>query len=278
MKERTEYIIKPHHKFSLGIQELMQYQELIYIFTWREIKIKYKQTVIGILWVVLQPLLMMLIINAFLSNVLQQNISTIPYHLYVFSGLISWNLFASATNTSVNNILSNSHIIKKIYFPRLIIPLSSLISAWLDFMIAFIVLLLFILIKAPLFLLHLHLFYLLLSLFIISLFSLALGLYFSALVVKYRDFRYALPFLIQLLFFLSPVIYNMRLSHPILQHALFYLNPMMMGIELMRKALFATELNFSYTQGLLSLLILFIYFLIGLYLFRRTEEYIADKI
>lgn len=278
MKERAEYIIKPHNKFSLGIQELMQYRELIYIFTWREIKIKYKQTVIGILWVVLQPLLMMLIISAFLSNVFQKNISAIPYYLYVFSGLISWNLFASAANTSVNNILSNSNIIKKIYFPRLIIPLSSLLAALVDFIIAFFVLLFFILIKNPSFLLHIHLFYLLLSLLIISVFSLALGLYFSALVVKYRDFRYALPFLIQLLFFLSPVIYNIRLPHPVLQEALFYLNPMIAGIELMRKALFAIELNFSYTQVFLSILILIIYFLIGLYIFRRTEEYIADRI
>lgn len=274
----THTIITSKHKFSLGIKELLSYKELIYIFTWREIKVKYKQTVIGILWVVLQPLIMMIIINLFLSDVFKGNNQHIPYYLYVFSGLVTWNLFSSAANTSVNNILTNANIIKKIYFPRLIIPLSSVLSSLFDFFISFIVLLIFILIKDYHLLLSFNLIYGVISLIIVVLFSLALGLYFSALVVKYRDFRYVLPFLIQLLFFLSPVIYNIQLPYPVLQKFLIYFNPMIIGMELMRKSIFATPISFDFFQIFISTSILIIYLFIGLYTFRNTEEYIADKI
>ncbi|GIV27330.1 MAG: hypothetical protein KatS3mg027_1144 [Bacteroidia bacterium] len=201
MNQNKEFIISPRNKFSLGIRELIEYKDLIYIFTWREIKIKYKQTIIGILWVVLQPILMMLIINTFLANVFKKDITQVPYYLYVYSGLISWNLFASSANTAVNNILTNANIIKKIYFPRLIIPISSLLSSFVDFFISFIVLLCFILFENTNLFLQFNVLYWILSILIISFCALAIGLYFSALVVKYRDFRYVLPFLIQLLFF-----------------------------------------------------------------------------
>ncbi len=271
-------IITPKHKFSLGLKELLYHKELIYIFTWREIKVKYKQTIIGVFWVVLQPLLMMSIINIFLANVFKENIHHIPYYLYVFSGLITWNLFSSAANTSVNNILSNANIIKKIYFPRLIIPLSSILASLFDFLISFVVLLIFIAIDNYPALLSFNIIYWILSVLIILLFSLALGLYFSALVVKYRDFRYALPFFIQLLFFLSPIIYNIHLPYPTIEKFLLYFNPMIIGIEMMRKSIFATPLRFDFIQMFISMLILIIYLLIGIYTFRKTEEYIADKI
>ncbi|HPQ08431.1 MAG TPA: ABC transporter permease [Bacteroidia bacterium] len=278
MDNKPEYTILPRGKFSLGIAELLQYKELIYIFTWREIKVKYKQTAIGVLWVVLQPLLMMLIINAFLANVFKHNITNAPYYLFVFSGLISWNLFSSAANTSVNAILTNANIIKKIYFPRLIIPVSSVLSSLVDFFISFFVLLIFMLIEDYHLILNINLLYFLISLIVIVFFSLALGLYFSALIVKYRDFRYALPFLIQLLFFLSPVIYNIHLPNPLLQQIILILNPMILGMQWMRKALFGTDIQIDNLQIIESMIMLIIYFFIGLYTFRRTEEYIADRI
>ncbi len=278
MSQNKEFIITPRSKFSLGIRELVEYKDLIYIFTWREIKIKYKQTIIGVLWVVLQPILMMLIINAFLSNVFKKEITQVPYYLYVYSGLIGWNLFSSSANTSVNNILTNANIIKKIYFPRLIIPLSSLLSAFVDFFISFIVLLLFILFENASLFLQFNVLYWISSIIIISLCALSIGLYFSALVVKYRDFRYVLPFLIQLLFFLSPVIYRIHIEHPLIQHLLVLFNPMVLGIELLRTSLFNEPLHFTFTQLIVSMLILLSYFLIGLFTFRKTEEYIADKI
>lgn len=278
MSQNKELIITPRSRFSLGIRELVEYKDLIYIFTWREIKIKYKQTIIGVLWVVLQPILMMLIINTFLSNVFKKEVVQIPYYLYVYTGLIGWNLFASSANTSVNNILTNANIIKKIYFPRLIIPLSSLLSAFVDFFISFIILLLFILFENASLFLQFNLLYWISSIVIISLCALSIGLYFSALVVKYRDFRYVLPFLIQLLFFLSPVIYRIHIEHPLIQHLLVLFNPMVLGIELLRTSLFIEPLHFTFTQVIISTFILLGYFLIGLFTFRRTEEYIADKI
>lgn len=278
MSQNKEFIITPRSKFSLGIRELIEYKDLIYIFTWREIKIKYKQTVIGVLWVVLQPVLMMLIINTFLSSVFRKEITQVPYYLYVYSGLIGWNLFSSSANTAVNNILTNANIIKKIYFPRLIIPLSALLSAFVDFLISFMVLLLFLLFENASLLLQFNILYWISSIVVISFCALSIGLYFSALVVKYRDFRYVLPFLIQLLFFLSPVIYRINIEHPLIQHLLVLFNPMVLGMELLRTSLFKEPLHFTFTQVILSILILLSYFLIGLFTFRRTEEYIADKI
>ncbi len=278
MQEKKEYIISARNKFSFGIKELIDYQELIYIFTWREIKVKYKQTAIGIFWVVLQPLLLMGIINVFLSRLFQSHHYEVPYYLYVYSGLITWTLFSSSANTAVNNILTSANIIKKIYFPRLIIPLSSVLASLLDFVISFVVLIVFITIDDFYLLSSFNVLYWILSVMVVMMFSLALGLYFSALVVKYRDFRYALPFFIQLLFFISPVIYSIHLPNATLQEFLFYFNPMILGMDIMRKAIFGINIQWSTMQILISFFVLSVYLLMGIYTFRKTEEYIADKI
>ena len=278
MQHNKIYTITPKSKLSLGLKELFEYRELIYIFTWREIKVKYKQTFLGVLWVALQPIIMMLIINIFLSRYFKQDFEHIPYYLYVYSGLIAWNLFASGANTSVNNILMNANIIKKIYFPRMIIPLSSILSSFVDYCISLFVLILFMIVEDVSLILNFNPIYWILATMIIMLFSFSLGLYFSALVVKYRDFRYILPFLIQLLFFLSPVMYKIQIEQKLSQDAFIYFNPMVLGIELIRTAVFNVPFSLSLQQTLITLIILSVYCLIAVFIFKNTEEYIADKI
>ena len=139
MKVAEEFVIAPPGRFSLNLRELWQYRELFYFFTWRDVKVKYKQTVLGIVWAILQPLLMMLIFTFFFGRPLHIETLGIPYPLFVFSGLVLWNLFSTGITNAGNSMVTNSNIIKKIYFPRLIIPVSSILSSLLDFCFAFLV-------------------------------------------------------------------------------------------------------------------------------------------
>ena len=131
-----EYEIKPHEKLSLGIAELWQYRELFYFFTWRDVKVKYKQTVLGFAWAVLQPFFMMLIFSLFFGRALNVPSENIPYPVFVFSGLLLWNIFSTGITAAGNSMISNANIIKKIYFPRLIIPISSVLVSLFDFFMA----------------------------------------------------------------------------------------------------------------------------------------------
>jgi lipopolysaccharide transport system permease protein len=133
-----EIVIEPNRHVFINLKELWRYRELFYFFTWRDIKIKYKQTVLGFLWAVLQPLLMMTIITLFFGTALKIPSQNLPYPVYVFSGLLVWNLFATGLGSASNSMVNNAAIIKKIYFPRLIIPVSSILVALFDFLMAFI--------------------------------------------------------------------------------------------------------------------------------------------
>lgn len=272
-----EIVIQPSHRLSLNLKELWQYRELIYIFAWREIKIKYKQAILGILWVILQPLMMMLLISFFLSDIIKPSYTSMPYYLYVFIGLVIWNLFSNAVNLSVNQILANANIIKKIYFPRLIIPLSSILVALFDFIVSLFILIVLISIQDIYLWAKFHFFYFLVGLIIAILFAFSLGTFLSALVVKYRDFKYILPFIIQVLFFASPVMYDIQHKVPHNYQWIVYLNPLNVSIDLFRAA-FESDSHFQWMALLYQMFFLLIFFLVSVYLFRKTEEYIADVI
>lgn len=266
-------IISAQNQFSIGLKELWQYRELFYFFTWRDIKIKYKQTVLGFLWAVLQPLLMMLIFTFFFGRALNIPSQGLPYPVFVFSGLLLWNTFSSGLTNSSNSMVNNSSIIKKIYFPRLIIPVSSVLVALFDFLMAFILFLpLLLYYQQPL---SLAVFWCWpVSLLITLMATLGPGSWLAALNVKYRDFRYVIPFLVQVLFFLTPVIYPISmLENHSLQYALA-LSPMYAAVELFRYPLTHAELNFnllliSLVSGL-SLLVM------GVLYFKKTEDFFAD--
>src|SRR4051812_38968392 len=135
-----EFEIKPQNKFSLGLKELWEYRELFYFFTLRDIKVKYKQTFLGVLWAVLQPLVMALLFSFFLGRAISSyTIMTMPYEIFAFSGLVIWGIFSAGLNNAGNSMVTHANIIKKIYFPRLIIPISSVLVGLFDFLMAFIV-------------------------------------------------------------------------------------------------------------------------------------------
>ncbi|MEK6782632.1 MAG: ABC transporter permease [Bacteroidota bacterium] len=273
MTDSEEHIIdSDHHRFFNGI-ELWRYRELFYFFAWRDIKIKYKQTMFGFLWAILQPLLMMVIFTLFFGRALNVPSQNIPYPVFVFSGLLVWNMFSTGLANSANSMVNNSTIIKKIYFPRLIIPASSILVALFDFLMAFVLFIpLLIFYQQPLSWRALWCWPLSLALSVIATFG--PGCLLAALNVKYRDFRYVIPFVIQVLFFLTPVIYPVSmLNHPFLQYILV-LSPMYAAVELFRLPLISAEINSTFL--LLSLTSSSLFLLLGIFYFRRTEDFFAD--
>ena len=268
------YRIDPPDKMSLGLKELWEYRELFYFFTWRDIKVKYKQTFLGVLWAILQPFIMMLIFSLFFGKALGVPSDGIPYPLFAFSGLMLWNVFSSGLNGAGNSMVANANIIKKIYFPRLIIPMSSILVAVFDFLMAFIVYLG--LVAYYDYSLKLKLLYILpLSLFLTIIATFGIGTLIAALNVKFRDFRYILPFIVQTLLFLTPVIYplSMFAGNPLLIKVLSF-NPMYAPISLIRNALVdhPVDLELCLYSVFSSILLV----LIGVFYFRKTEAYFAD--
>ncbi len=198
--------IKPPSGFSLGLKELWQYRELFYFFTWRDIKVKYKQTYLGIIWALLQPLGMMVIFTFLFSKTLKIDSGNIPYPIFVLSGLILWNLFSSSVSHAGESMIQHSNIIKKIYFPRLIIPGSSILVAFFDFLMGLLIfLVLCIYFKQPIS--WQAIFFFPAGILIVLFASFGVGTFLAALNVKFRDFRYTIPFLLQVLFFASQIIY-----------------------------------------------------------------------
>lgn len=269
----SEHIIDSNHQGLFNWKELWRYRELFYFFTWRDIKIKYKQTVLGFLWAILQPLVMLVIFTFFFGNALHIPSQNLPYPVFVFSGLLLWNTFSTGLTNSANSMVSNSQIIKKIYFPRLIIPVSSILVALFDFLMAFVLF-------VPV-LLYFHqpvsweafwIWPLALGVCVVA--TLGPGTLLAALNVKYRDFRYVIPFVIQVLFFLTPVIYpTSMLTNPFLQYMLA-MSPMYAAVELFRYPLSGETINV--TLLLISLCSGILLLFTGIIYFKRTEDFFAD--
>jgi lipopolysaccharide transport system permease protein len=268
-----EYEIKPHEKLSLGIKELWQYRELFFFFTWRDIKVKYKQTFFGFAWAVFQPLLLMVVFTVFFGK--GQQPEGLPYPVFAISGLILWNIFSTGLTGAGNSMVTNANIIKKIYFPRLIIPISAVLVSLFDFIMAFIIFIVILIYY------HVHISFcwfpvmIITGIIITSIATFGVGSLLAALNVKYRDFRYVIPFMIQAMLFLTPVIYPVsKISIGWIKYILA-INPMYSAIELFRY-------GFNGGQELQTDLICisigssFLFFVIGLYYFRKTEVYFAD--
>lgn len=269
-----EYEIKPAGRFSLNLSELWEYRELIFFFTWRDIKVKYKQTFFGAAWAVFQPLLLMVVFTVFFARNFTIESGNIPYPVFVFSGLLLWNVFANGLSNAGNSMVTNANIIKKIYFPRLIIPISSILSAMVDFLISIFVyfcVLFFYGLQStiPSILLMLPL-----SLLITLCTTLGAGSFLAALNVKYRDFRYVIPFLIQVLMFMTPIIYPVSTPDMEWVRTLLLLNPMTGAIDLIRSAVMQVPVNqMAVVMASVSSLL---WLIIGISYFRRTEYYFAD--
>ncbi len=270
----TEYEIKPHEKFSIGFRELWHYKELFYFFTWRDVKVKYKQAALGFLWAILQPLAMMAIFTLIFHKGLKVRSDGIPYPIFALSGLLIWNIFSNGLINSAGSMLANANIIKKIYFPRLVIPMSSILVTLVDFFFAlliFFALLLFYrnTVSIPQLLLCLPV-----SILITVITTLGLGTFLAALNVKYRDFQYVVPFLIQFLLFINPVLYSSKIFENSRLNLVMKLNPIAGAINLARAPFMHTAIDWQFIM--LNLVISLLLLVAGVYIFRKTEAYFAD--
>lgn len=270
----TEIIIKPQRYIGFNFKELYEYKDTLLFLAWKDIKIKYKQAVLGFIWVILQPLLTTLVFVILNKTTnLNFNNSDVPYVLFVLSGIILWNLFASSINQISQSVVNNAHILKKIYFPRIFFPLSSLLANTFDFIIASL-LFLFVMLyyhayPSITFFIIFPIVYIMVSMLIIG-----LGSFFAALNVKYRDIRYVVPFITQLMFFVSPVFYSVNLINVEWVKNLYYFNPLTGIIELFRYSLFNTPID--YVGLIYSIVICILFFVFGLSYFRVVEQNFAD--
>lgn len=271
----AETYIKPVSRVSIDVNELWNFRELFFFFVWRDIKVKYKHTVLGVLWVVLQPVLMTLIFTYLFSMRMGFESGPLPYPVFVFAGFVVWNLFSSGVTAASSSVINSSSIIRKIYFPRLIIPFASVLTTVFDFLmtlIPFAALLIYyqIPVQAASVVLYFPI-----SFVIVLLVSLGVGSFFSALNIKYRDFRYVIPFMIQGLMFITPVFYSgLNLKDPLF-NMISKLNPVSVAIDCFRKAITPEAVvhpaDIAIAAGIAAL-----YFLIGVVYFKRSEHQFAD--
>ncbi len=269
-----EYEIKPQNKFSIGSKELWQYRELFYFFTWRDVKVKYKQAALGILWAVLQPLVMMVMFTLIFSRALKVSSDGIPYPVFALSGLLIWNIFSNGLLNSANSMVTNANIIKKIYFPRLIIPMSAILTALVDFFFALIIYLFVIIYYHQEVSILKLLLYLPLGILITIVTTLGLGTFLAALNVKFRDFQYLIPFLIQFLLFANPVLYSSKAFTNPWINGIMKANPIASAIQLCRSVFTGQQVDWQ--SVMLGSIVAILLLIVGVFTFRKTEAYFAD--
>jgi len=267
-------IIKPKKKFSIltDLKEIWVFKDLFYFLSWRDIKVKYKQTMIGIAWAIFQPFTTMIIFSVFFGNFAKIPSDGIPYPIFVYTGLLLWQFFSSSLSETSNCLISNKDIVTKVYFPRLILPISATITKFVDFFIASIILV------------GLMAYYnylpnlgglLILPLLLLITFMTALGagLLLASINVKYRDVRYVLPFFIQTLLFVTPVIYPASIAG---KYSKFLaLNPMTGVIKAARAAILGNAPINWFLLGI-SALASIVLLIVGYIFFKKTEHYFAD--
>lgn len=270
-------LIKPTRGLiDLSLRDIWAYRDLLYFLAWRDVKVRYKQTVLGVLWVVLQPLVSMAIFTVLFGVLLQVDSGDVPYPIFVFAGLLPWNYFSQALTRASTSVVNSSHLITKIYFPRLVIPLSGVLSSLVDFVIAFGVLIVLMIVYGIVPTVGLLLLPALILLAMVT--ALGFGLWLAALNVRYRDINYLLPFLIQIWMYVTPVIYGSNLL-PECYRFLLSLNPMTGVVEGFRWALLGSAAVGDYLSLPLlgiSAAIALLVLISGAIFFRSTERIFAD--
>jgi lipopolysaccharide transport system permease protein len=266
--------IRPPKKWvPIDFHELWEYRELLYSFVSRDVKVRYKQTALGFLWAIIQPLFMMIIFSLFFGGFAKIPSDGVPYPLFSYAALLPWTLFAEGLSRSTTSMVSNATIMTKVYFPRLTMPISGIISPIVDFCIAFVILILMMAYYGFVPTIAI----VLLPLFIILALatSLAVGLWLSALIVKYRDFQFTLPFIIQIWLYASPIVYPSSMI-PIQYRILYGLNPMVSVIDGFRWALLGAKPPEA--MMLVSIGVVVLLLVGGLFYFKRMEQYFADVV
>jgi lipopolysaccharide transport system permease protein len=274
--EPTTIYIKPSTGFTaLNLSDLWIYRELVFFMIWRDIKVRYKQTLLGASWAIIQPLMTMLVFNFLFGTVAKVPTDGIPYPIFSFTGLLPWGLFVTALNQASRSLTSNHNMVTKIYFPRLVLPVASVLAGLVDFAIAFVILIIMMfyykvtptwnaLWALPLFLLF------------AILAALGVALWLAAINVQYRDVNYALPFLTQFWLFITPVAYSAKVISAKWQ-LLYSLNPMAGVVSGFRWALLGSGTGPD-TALWVSVGISILILISGLFYFRRMERTFADTI
>ncbi len=259
---------------SLNFGELWSYRELLYFLVWRDIKIRYKQTLLGASWAIIQPFLTMVVFSLFFGKLAKIPSDGIPYPIFSFAALVPWTMFASGLSQASNSLVSSSNMIKKVYFPRLTMPIASVFGCILDFVLAFVLLLgmVFYYGMTP----TMNVVWLPLFLMLTLATSLGVSLWLSALYVKFRDVRHAIPFLIQIWLFATPIAYpSSLLGEP--WRTLYGINPMTGVVEGFRWALLGSQMPSGWMIFVSSLVALMV-LISGAFYFRRMERTFADVV
>jgi lipopolysaccharide transport system permease protein len=260
---------------SLQLREIWRYRELLYFLTWRDVKVRYKQTVLGASWAILQPFLTMIVFSLFFGRLAEIPSDGIPYPLFSYAALVPWTFFASGLANSSNSIVTNGNMIKKIYFPRLIVPISSILSGVIDFLLAFAVLIVLMLVYGVLPTVNIIWLPFFVVLALVT--SLGVGLWLSAMNVQFRDIRYVVPFLVQFWMFITPIAYPSSLITDPLLRAVYSINPMVGVVEGFRWALLGTD-TAPGAMILVSSIAAILLFVTGMFYFRRMEKSFADVV
>jgi lipopolysaccharide transport system permease protein len=274
MKSAEITVIKPNGKyFNNSFREILLYRDLLYFLTWKNFIVKYKQTLIGVSWAILQPLAQMVVFSILFGKFARIPSDNVPYPIFVYSALLPWTFFSNSIIACNNSIINHAALINKVYFPRLLIPLSAVGSQLIDLGIAFLVL--FGIMAYYHFTIQMT-FLMILPLILLTIFAaISFGIFVAALAAMYRDFRHIIPFLVTLMFFITPVIYPPSIinSH---YEFLIHLNPMSGIITGFRSAILGH--TFDWPPLLLSFGILTIVFLFGIIYFNRAERQFADVV
>jgi len=253
-------------------RELWEYRELLYFFVWRDLKVRYRQTVMGVLWAIIQPVFTMVIFSLFFGRLAKIPSDGLPYPIFSYAALVPWTFFATALNQASNSLVSNGNMVKKIYFPRLSLPISTVLAGVVDFVLAFVVLLGMMLYYGlvP----TINVFWLPLFLLLALITSLGVGLWLSAMNVQFRDVHYTIPFLTQAWLFLTPIAYPSSLL-PEPWRTVYGLNPMAGVVEGFRWALLGTD-TAPGAMTAVSAVVALVVFISGAFYFRRMEQGFAD--
>ncbi|MFL6583013.1 MAG: ABC transporter permease [Chthoniobacterales bacterium] len=270
-----ELIIEAGHTERNYWRDLFRYRELFYFLAWRDVLVRYKQTVIGVLWAVLRPLLTMIVFTFVFSRIAKLPAEGVPYPVMVFAAMLPWQLFATSLSEGSGSLISNANLISKVYFPRLIVPASAVIVSFVDFAISMgLLALLMIFYKVwpglPILMLPVFTILALLA-------SAGAGIWLAALNVKYRDFRYVVPFIVQFGLYISPVGFSSAIV-PQKWRLLYSLNPMVGVIDGFRWAVSSARTPFPSNSLLLSLITIAVVLVSGVWYFRKTERTFADVI
>ena len=268
-------IVEPPRRWrALDPREIWNYRELLYFLAWRDVKVRYKQTAIGIVWVILQPFLAMIVFSIIFGKLMGISSDGVPYAVFAYTALLPWNFFSGALTRSGNSLINDSNLISKVYFPRLVLPFSAVLSLLLDFAISFVILLGMIVFYG----LALDIKIFLLPIFLLLAFmtALGIGLWLSALNIKYRDFAHIIPFLAQFWLFITPVAYSSK-TIPQPWQMFYSLNPMVGVVEGFRWVLLGQQ-NLSWSSMFLSFIVVLALFIVGIFYFHSMEVEFADVV